>query len=99
MIWVRNLVAVISLLAVTFTIGCGSDKPPSKATIKELALLSEAGNKEAASELSRLDVDSWTRWQTAQMWTRLPPANLRRMRLPPNWQDSPTVGTPRPRPR
>ena len=58
MIWVRNLVAVISLLAVTFTIGCGSDKPPSKATIKELALLSEAGNKEAANELSRLDVDS-----------------------------------------
>ena len=58
MTWVRNLVAVISLLAVTFTIGCGSDKPPSEATIKELALLSEAGNKEAASELSRLDVDS-----------------------------------------
>ena len=58
MTWVRNLVVVTSLLAVTFTIGCGSDKPPNEATIKELALLSEAGNKEAASELSRLDVDS-----------------------------------------
>ena len=58
MTWVRNLVVVISLLAVTFTIGCGSDKPPNEATLKELALLSEAGNREAASELSRLDVDS-----------------------------------------
>ena len=58
MTWVRNLVVVISLLAVTFTIGCGPDKPPNEATIQELALLSKAGNAEAASELSRLDVDS-----------------------------------------
>ena len=56
MTWVRNLVMVISLLAVTFTIGCGPDKPPNEATIKELALLSKAGNAEATSELSKLDV-------------------------------------------
>ena len=56
MTWVRNLVMVISLLAVTFMIGCGPDKPPNEATIQELALLSKAGNAEAASELSKLDV-------------------------------------------
>ena len=60
MTWVRNLVAVTSLLAVTFTIGCGPDKPPSEATIRELALLSEGGNAEATRELSRLEAAAVT---------------------------------------
>ncbi len=52
----RSLITVISLLAVTVTMGCGSENPPSEATLKELALLSKAGSTEAAGELNRLGV-------------------------------------------
>ena len=55
MSWLRKWMAVFSWLVLVVAIGCGSDKPPSEATIKELALLSKAGNAEATSELSKLE--------------------------------------------
>ena len=54
MSWLRKWMAVFSWLVLVVATGCGSDKPPSEATIKELALLSKAGNAEATSELSKL---------------------------------------------
>ena len=56
MSWLRKWMALFSCLALMVAIGCGSDQQHNEATIKELALLSKAGNAEAASELSKLDV-------------------------------------------
>ncbi len=52
---IRNCIAAVSLLAVALAIGCGGKSAPNEATIKELALLSKAGNEEAAKELGKVE--------------------------------------------
>ena len=70
------MIVVVSLLMVTFAVGCGEDKPPSEATIKELELLSKAGNAEATSELSRLGtVTVPDSANVSKAATSLPPPN------------------------
>ncbi len=50
-------IGIVWLIVLLFAsaIACGSKDPPSEATLKELALLSETGNADAKGELSKLD--------------------------------------------
>ena len=48
-------ILMIVLAALISAVACGSDEPPSEATLKELALLSESGNAQAKSELVRVE--------------------------------------------